>query len=716
MNNEKKKFSNSSKKLNNSFKNDSLEVLDKRHSDAKSLDHISSKINFMYFKNDILKDLKVFEKNILNKYNNFDMTIKDEMNNINKNIDSINSKLSELSTLVTVDNIIKEQVYNLENLKKKILENIAVNEIKINNLDKETKQSIINMNKLLKETVIYQGLIGSSCKFKTFHDLIDFILNELFTLDNYKDKNIMDLSSYKKKLDTIIQGFKLQIDIITKSSTQFTLENFRVCDKKINELSYNFNDKIEKMQTYLDKNIQNIIIRLDDLKNKIVKEINELKNDNSINVNNFNSHIKEYLALKEDFKKINDIERKFFPLTKKNSLKILEDSDDINKNINSMNKSNFKKMKSFIKKDTLENININNINTINSNNNNENKNNDNNNSITQKTINNNDNNNQTQEKLNDQKTINKKIKSIVNSKVNLNIKVNNSNLSENSLNIEKNSEKIIGNQCKKLSKQHLTFSEKNTKKINNLLTNDMEEENEKRKIKSPDTEHNGIKSFSKLFSSEQKVIKTSSSNNSPLSQKTHDNINNFEDLNKSNNLLTEREIKRQTIKLKTNKNMFNKNRKKPNENNNIWFSDTNKYKYLSIGNNTVNNKLFNLKKSSSGKFKNIIITLEGTKKMIIDCKDLQNGKNIYHIESLNNSKKYPKLKKKERLPTSKPYFISKKYFNSQNGFCSSDSEDLTKQIKNKNTKVIYLKKSESHNILMDNRINKLFLESKNLNQ
>ena len=716
MNNEKKKFSNSSKKLNNSFKNDYLEVLDKRHSDTKSLDHITSKINFMYFKNDILKDLKVFEKNILNKYNNFDMTIKDEMNNVNKNIDSINSKISELSTLVTIDNIIKEKVYNLENLKKTILENIAVNEIKINNLDKETKQSIINMNKILKETVIYKGLIGSSCKFKTFHELIDFILNELFNLDTYKDKNIMDLSSYKKKLDSIIQGFKLQIDIITKSSTQFTLENFRVCDKKINELTNNFKDKIEKVQENFEKSIQNIIIRQDDLENKIIKEINELKNDNNINVNNFNSHIKEYLVLKEDFNKINNMEKKFFPLTKKNSLKILEDSDDYSKNINSMNKSNFKKMKSFIKKDTLENININNINTINSNNNNENSNNDNINFITPKIINNIDNNNQTQEKLNDQKPLNEKIKSIVNSKLNLNIKDNNSNLSENSLNIEKDSENVIENQCKKLSKQHLTFSEKNTKKINNLLINDMEEENEKIKIKSSDREQNGIKNFSKLFSSEQKSIKTSSSNNSPLSQKTNDNINNFEDLNKSNKLLTEREIKRQTIKIKNNRNMFNKNLKKSSEKNNIWFSDTNKYKYLSIGNNTVNNNLFSLKKSSSGKFKNIIITLEGTKKMVIDCKDLQNGKNIYHIESLNNSKKYPKLKKRERLPTSKPYFISQKYFNSQNGFCSSDSEDLTKQIKNKNTKIIHLKKSVSHKTLVDNRINKLFLESKNLKQ
>jgi len=223
--------------------------------DENPLNTFSLKMDFLYFKNEVLKDIKNLEYNLSEKSNQGDIILKDEIAKINNNINSIYSKINELTTLITVDTFVKEKVDNLDKLKSKILDDILVNQIKINTLDKETRESITKVNNILNETVIYQGVIGPSCKHKTFHELIDFIINELVILGNYKDKNMMDLTSYKKKLDNIIQGFKFQIEGIAQSSTQLTLDYFNSCDEKINNSFHKCDDKIEEIQTKILDNL-----------------------------------------------------------------------------------------------------------------------------------------------------------------------------------------------------------------------------------------------------------------------------------------------------------------------------------------------------------------------------------------------------------------------------------------------------------------------------
>ena len=55
-------------------------------------------------------------------------------------------------------------------------------------------------------------------------------------LIKYKEKNEIDLSLYKSKLETMISGFKLQIDNFMKSSTQFTRKTVNQAEQRINSL------------------------------------------------------------------------------------------------------------------------------------------------------------------------------------------------------------------------------------------------------------------------------------------------------------------------------------------------------------------------------------------------------------------------------------------------------------------------------------------------
>lgn len=692
MNNEILKFNASN---NNSFQNnDKTENKPKiRKSEIKSITIMNSKMDLWYFKNDILKDMKKFEKDITDKYNKGDIEVKEELLSINKSINSINSKISELSTLITVDNMTKEKVENLDKIKKKMLDDILKNEIKVINIDKETKEAIIKMNNILKDTVIYNGVIGPSCKYKSFHDLIDYILSELIVLDNYKDKNAIDLSTYKKKLDGIMQGIKFQIDGINKSSKEFATDALNICDKKIKDLNNNFNDKIAKIKVELEFNFNNINNKFDDLENKL----KELKNESIINAKKLNDHIDEYLILKKELKNLNDIIKKnIFPSKKRISLYKRIDSKESHEN---NLKTIIKRMSNSIKNEDIEEIKSNKLSNINE--------------ILAKQnifkddeINKNLLTNQIPKKninkdINDEKN---KIHNIsndkLNSNVNLKIKGDNSNLSDKSLKFDTNSIQNMENIDKKPSKEYIEFSKKNKENINhnNKALSDIEKEKEK--IKSPD-----IKSI--IFLKKEKNLDITSSHNSSHSHKP---IKNY------NNKISQREIKKQIIKTKNDKNIFNQKLKKQNEENNKYISDLSKYKTVSKGNNTISDKLFIYKnKFSSSRFKNIILTLEGSKKMIIDSKNPENGKNIYHIESLKNDKKYPKLNINERHSSSKTNIIMKNIFKSQNEKIYTPNEEFSSPGNFKNPKIIYLIKSKSHRSLIKNKFNNLFIENKNIN-
>ena len=640
----------------NSIKN-VLDITDKNQTENKSLNNIILKTDFWNFKNEILQDLKTLEKKIAQKSLEENIIIKEELININNNITTINAKISELSTLITVDILVKEKVEKLDRIKDKILDKILVNEIKINTLDKETRDSIINMNNILKETVIYPAVIGPSCKYKTFHELIDFIMNELIILGNYKEKNIMDLSSYKKKLDGIIQGFNFKIENIAKNSTQLVLDNFNACNDKMKELFYECNDKTEKVEDNFDKKTQNLNSRIDDLEIKITKDINDLKNENIVNANSFKGHIDEYLVLKEDFMKISEISNNLL-------LKINENEEEGDKK-NKTNKNKIKRMKS----DSIEEFK----------------------SSSSKI-------NLFSNKISKNNSQNVKINSKINSNSNLKIKFDNSNLSGNSLNLEKSSEKSMDYQAKKANKNYQTFSGKiNLNENNKIFLSDLEED-DKIRTKSP----------------------SQNSQASQISQKSVENKHYIEENKKSNDILTERENKASSVKAKNNKNLFNKNlRKYHDQNNKFWFSELNKKKATSIGNNTINNRLIKLNRNlSSSKYKNIILTLEGSKKMIIDLKDLENGKSVYHVETIKGIKKHPKINMKKRITTSRLFTIKKKYLKLPNHILLSDNEDLKNKIKNKNKKIIVLNRSESHNNLNDimkNKMNNILVENKSIN-
>ena len=277
------------------------------------------KKDLLYFKNDILKDIKQIEIKLNTKYNdnsnNFDLKFQEYDNKIN----TILNKISEITNLIPIDNNIKEKVEKINKKTEKIEEIITINEIKLNSIDKDLNSAIYKYDKMFSDTVIYPGIIGNLCKFKTFHDYIDYVLIEIKKLIEYKEKNIMDLKSYKKKLDTIIENFKLQTNNIIEYNKEYT-------NRKVNENEMKIFENL-KIYDGIIKNIriENAKFIIDSKKeyNNILKEwekIIGIKNEIFIELNNQTEKIEEsnnliYRKLEGYKKEFNIIKNRFTQLS-----------------------------------------------------------------------------------------------------------------------------------------------------------------------------------------------------------------------------------------------------------------------------------------------------------------------------------------------------------------------------------------------------------------
>ena len=105
---------------------------------------------------------------------------------------------------------------------------------------------------MFSDSIIYPGIIGNMSKFKTFHEYIDYTLVQIGEINTFKEKNLLDLKSYKIKLENLVESFKYQINNITNSMTEFTTKCVNDCEERIrNFYIKGYNEKL------LDMNLQN---------------------------------------------------------------------------------------------------------------------------------------------------------------------------------------------------------------------------------------------------------------------------------------------------------------------------------------------------------------------------------------------------------------------------------------------------------------------------
>ena len=282
-----------------------------------------SQTDFIYFKNELLKDLKIIEANILSKVKTTTDQYDTKLLNIDSKLNMSRTKIFELSASISSDKSQIERINKLFVFKLNAEDKISSHDKRIKELGDYLNESIYSMNKTLQESINYPGVIGINSKFANFHAFVDFVINNINGINAFKEKMAaLDMQNYKTKLDKIMKSYKAQIDTFISSSKNLATETLVIFDNKVNELLKASEEKIEKERNSLKKDMEGLIEKYEEIN----KNINGIKDDF---VSKMGNHDDEF-------------EKKFMGLNLKYD-KYMYDIDELNKKLEETN-GNIKKI------------------------------------------------------------------------------------------------------------------------------------------------------------------------------------------------------------------------------------------------------------------------------------------------------------------------------------------------------------------------------------
>ena len=270
------------------------------------------------FKEEILNYLRERDKSIFNLIKSYKEKIDKTENNYSDLTKRISNNYSDiLSSQAEINNRL-DKLNNYESFSLKTNDQLISHEIRLNNLREDYNKSIQKYDKIYLDNLELPGYIGKYSKYKNCQVFFEEVIKELNKLNSYKEKNIIDLKTYKDKLEQIIKTFNNLVDNNNKSQIKYINEmnekNNKECKNMIDALGERITDmRIENSRYAVELIGKSINLtkewdKIQQIKEEIMKEFNDKIHDFRIVSNNTVNSFHEF---KIEF---NLIKRKFLEL------------------------------------------------------------------------------------------------------------------------------------------------------------------------------------------------------------------------------------------------------------------------------------------------------------------------------------------------------------------------------------------------------------------
>ena len=264
----------------------------------------------IYMKEDILKDLKNFERTYSEKFTKSSKLINERLEEFEQKIDSFNQKLFEISQTNLENKLIKEKIEKILSEKMSFSDRILKLDIKFDNFEKKFIEKNAYIESVLNDSIIYPGIIGNNCKFVNFHGFIDYTTSQLSKYYVISQKNSLEINTIKKNFDSFKKEIKTQNEVILGSANQYARKILFEGDNKFKDILKEQEKDIKMMKAekeiYSNKLEQNI----NDIKNRIKKEIEEIENKSKKENEKINNLIlnnnKDLNNIKKSLEKLNE--------------------------------------------------------------------------------------------------------------------------------------------------------------------------------------------------------------------------------------------------------------------------------------------------------------------------------------------------------------------------------------------------------------------------
>ena len=278
------------------------------------------KNDFVYFRNEILKDMKEIESKINEKVTNLYSLIKKNSDDSDQKINTINIKIKKLQEN---DPAFFQEIINskLENNKNHFEDKLADLDAKLYIVKKDLSSACFKYDKILVENLKVRGIIGEGCTYANLKLFIEFLNKKIAELSTAKEKTFKEIKLVKNKINDIISQFKSDFEnqkIVISDMTSIRLNeaerknldrNYTI-EKQMDNLrleNYNFSNNLIKKTEEL--NIQ--WDKLENIKSEIYAKLKEekisFKKYSDDLSNTFNSQKKEFNLIKSRFTELSNI-------------------------------------------------------------------------------------------------------------------------------------------------------------------------------------------------------------------------------------------------------------------------------------------------------------------------------------------------------------------------------------------------------------------------
>ena len=263
----------------------------KKKMSTKSL--LDNNAQLIFFKEEILKDIRRFESKLTLKYNAELNKNTSKILKMQESLDEMNKKIESFTSLIKTDLEMEKRTNNLSTLYSTLEQEMLSQDIKLKNINNLLNETITKFNDEFYMSIIYPGVIGPTGKYKTFHEFIDFVLLNINNLLLNKDKFSNEFKEYKSKTDISINNLMSKLDYTKKNCNAFTSASIREHEKKIGE----------KLNELIKNGLDNINKKFEGLSESQDKKIKAL--EENIKIIGDNNNDVKYIFLKKENK--NDI-------------------------------------------------------------------------------------------------------------------------------------------------------------------------------------------------------------------------------------------------------------------------------------------------------------------------------------------------------------------------------------------------------------------------
>ena len=302
--------------------------------------------DFLFFQNEVYKDLKELEFKLNEKLNTITSNINSNKEISDNNYQKFTEKISQMITMIETSEERLKIDEKISSFKKKIDDFIYMNKAKTTAIEKEIDKITFKYDKIFLDNLTVPGVIGTACPFQNLSSFIEFTNKKIKELLIEKNKQNTDMRSYKEKLETMIGAFNKQIKNVETQFAEFCNNSFQNFDKNCNERNNLLEEKIQNMRIENGKYSFDLIQKSKELK----IEWEKIQNIQDDIYNRFNKELSKHVHTSNNLCRIFNSQRDEFKLLKSRFTELSEFIKDVrfrNNLNNSIHETEFEKKLKF---------------------------------------------------------------------------------------------------------------------------------------------------------------------------------------------------------------------------------------------------------------------------------------------------------------------------------------------------------------------------------